>query len=141
MTPTGSSSARLGITRRSTGRTFGPGLGQELSLPRADEALYEVRRRQGPGGVQARPQDGRYPQCRVCEKEWRKANAERLKAYKRAWNRANPDKKRAHDRRYREKNLAKDAHPYRDRKRAQDRRYRQRKRARLSDAPPEGVDG
>jgi hypothetical protein len=45
--------------------------------------------------------DGRYPQCKACEKEWREANAERLKAYHRAWNRANPEKKRAHDRRYR----------------------------------------
>jgi NAD-dependent SIR2 family protein deacetylase len=50
--------------------------------------------------------DGRYPQCRACEKEWREANTERLKAYHRAWNQANPEKKRAHDRRYREKKQA-----------------------------------
>jgi hypothetical protein len=72
--------------------------------------------------------DGRYPQCRACEKEWRESNAERLKAYHRAWNRANPEKKRAHDRRYRERKLAQDPQGYRERKRAQDRRYRERKR-------------
>jgi NAD-dependent SIR2 family protein deacetylase len=49
--------------------------------------------------------DGRYPQCRACEKEWRTAKAERLKAYHRAWSRTNPEKKRAHDRRYRQKKL------------------------------------
>jgi hypothetical protein len=52
--------------------------------------------------------DGRYPRCKACEKEWRKANAERLKAYHRAWNRTNPEKKRAHDRRYRERKRATD---------------------------------
>jgi hypothetical protein len=41
--------------------------------------------------------DGGYSQCRACEKEWRTAKAEHLKAYHHAWNRANPDKKRAHD--------------------------------------------
>jgi hypothetical protein len=73
--------------------------------------------------------DGRYPQCKACEKEWREANAERLTAYHRTWNRANPAKKRAHDRRYREKKLAEDAEQYRQRKRVQQRRYQERNRA------------
>jgi hypothetical protein len=71
--------------------------------------------------------------------EWRRANAERLKAYNRAWGKGNPQKKRAHDRRYREKNQAQDPQGYRQRKRAQDQRYRERKRARLCDPPPEAT--
>jgi hypothetical protein len=67
-----------------------------------------VQRRQAASGIQARPlaEGWALPQCRACEKEWREANTERLKAYHRAWNQANPEKKRAHDRRYREKKQA-----------------------------------
>jgi hypothetical protein len=106
--------------------------------------------------------DGRYPQCKACEKEWRTANAQRLKAYHRAWNRGNPEKKRAHDRRYREKKLAEDPDGNRERKRAEDRRrrerrahdpqyverrrannsrHRERRRARLMETPPQANGG
>jgi hypothetical protein len=63
---------------------------------------------------------------KACEMEWRKANAERLKAYNGAWKRAHPEKKRAHDRRYREKKRGDPE--YRERRRAQGRLYRGRKR-------------
>jgi hypothetical protein len=71
--------------------------------------------------------DGRYPQCRACEKEWREANAERLKAYHRAWNRTNPEKKRAHDRRYWERKAEDPC--YRERRRANARRRNRERRA------------
>jgi NAD-dependent SIR2 family protein deacetylase len=44
--------------------------------------------------------DGRYPQCKACERLWRQENAEHMAEYNRRWREANRDKKRAWDRRY-----------------------------------------
>ena len=39
--------------------------------------------------------DGRYPQCKACERLWRQENSEHLADYHRRWQQANRDKKRA----------------------------------------------
>jgi hypothetical protein len=83
--------------------------------------------------------DGRYPQCKACERLWRQENAEYLADYHRRWQEANRDKKRAQDRRYRERK--RQVPDYWKRRRARDRRYRARRRAQLSDTPPEANDG
>lgn len=83
--------------------------------------------------------DGRAPWCKACVRRWQQENAEHLADYHRRWQQANQEKKRAQARRYRERK-AEDP-DYRERRRANNRRYRARKRARLSDAPPDGDDG
>jgi hypothetical protein len=83
--------------------------------------------------------DGRYPQCKACERRWRQENAEYMAEYHRRWQQANRDKTRAQDRRYRERK--RHDPDYWERRRARDRVYRARKRARLSNTPPETRDG
>jgi NAD-dependent SIR2 family protein deacetylase len=41
--------------------------------------------------------DGRYPQCKACERLWRQENAEYMADYHRRWQQANRDRKRAQD--------------------------------------------
>jgi hypothetical protein len=96
----------------------------------SDEALYEVRREEDLGEFRRdRPRkDGRYPQCRTCEKEWRESKRRAPQGVPPRLEPGHPEKKRAHDRRYRERKLAQNPQGYRERKRAQDRRYRERKR-------------
>jgi hypothetical protein len=79
--------------------------------------------------------DGRYPQCKACERLWRQGNAEYMADYHRRWQQANRDKTRAQDRRYRERK--RQDPDYWERRRARDRLYRARKRARIFNAPRE----
>jgi hypothetical protein len=73
--------------------------------------------------------DGRYPQCKACERLWRQEHADYMADYHRRWQQANVERKRETDRRYR---IRKREDPeYRERRRARDRFYRARKRARL----------
>jgi hypothetical protein len=79
--------------------------------------------------------DGRYPQCKACERLWRQGNAEYMADNHRRWQQANRDKTRAQDRRYRERK--RQDPDYWERRRARDRLYRARKRARIFNAPRE----
>jgi hypothetical protein len=83
--------------------------------------------------------DGRYPQCKACERRWRQENAEYMADYHRRWQEANVERKRETDRRYRERERQ-DPDDW-ERRRARDRLYRARKRAQLSDTAPEANDG
>jgi hypothetical protein len=74
-------------------------------LFRADEALHQVRGGEAPTEFRRdrSRKDGRYPQCKACERLWRQENSEHLADYHRRWQQANRDKTRAQDRRYRER--------------------------------------
>jgi hypothetical protein len=71
--------------------------------------------------------DGRYPQCKACERRWQQEHADYMGEIHRRWQEANRDKKRAQDRRYRERK--RQDPDYWERRRARDRLYRARKRA------------